>query len=109
MKIKQIPDDFIVREMGQTRPARAGETGNYAVYHLSKEGIGTLDAINVLSTTWSVSQKHISAGGLKDTEKQQIIRAIEETNGNYSLAAKNLGISRSTLYQKIKQYQINQE
>jgi DNA-binding NtrC family response regulator len=54
------------------------------------------------------------AGNLKDSvrsttvhiEKQAIIKALRETSGNRSKAAKKLGISRRTLISKIKQYKI---
>ena len=41
---------------------------------------------------------------VQEAEKQLIIRALKETNGNRSLAAKRLGISRRTLYRKLKEY-----
>ena len=41
---------------------------------------------------------------LSENEKQIIIRAIEKNKGNYSNAAKDLGISRKTLYNKLKKY-----
>ena len=48
--------------------------------------------------------------GIKDTldlstnEKQLIIKAIKKNSGNYTLAAKELGVSRKTLYNKLKRY-----
>ena len=41
---------------------------------------------------------------VQEAEKQLIIRALKETNGNRSLAAKKLGLSRRTLYRKLKEY-----
>lgn len=41
---------------------------------------------------------------LTNMEKNAIKRVIEECRGNYSMAAKMLGISRTTLYAKIKKY-----
>ena len=37
---------------------------------------------------------------LKGAERQQIVRALREAEGNRSLAARNLGIERKTLYKK---------
>ena len=42
---------------------------------------------------------------LAEVEKQYILRALEETGGNKAKTAKLLGISRETLYQKIKQFE----
>jgi Nif-specific regulatory protein len=41
---------------------------------------------------------------LEEVEKQYIHRVLEETEGNKAKAASILGISRETLYQKLKQY-----
>ena len=42
----------------------------------------------------------------EEMEKKQIIRALEQTNGNRSLAAELLGIGRTTLYNKMQEYGI---
>ena len=39
-------------------------------------------------------------------KRQQIIRALEQADGNRSLAAELLDIGRTTLYGKMKQYGI---
>ncbi|RMC96954.1 PAS domain-containing protein [Clostridium autoethanogenum] len=44
---------------------------------------------------------------LKDLEKEAIINCMNNCNGNIAKASKILGINRSTLYTKIKKYQIN--
>ncbi len=46
----------------------------------------------------------LSTGSLREVEKQRILNTLSETSGNYSKAAKILGISRATLYNKIKSY-----
>jgi DNA-binding NtrC family response regulator len=46
-----------------------------------------------------------AAGGtLGETEKMRILAGLREANGNRSLAAKILGISRRTLYRKLDEY-----
>ena len=42
---------------------------------------------------------------LAEVEKRYIFRVLEETEGNKARAATILGISRETLYQKLKQYE----
>jgi len=44
---------------------------------------------------------------LEEVEKNHIIRVLKETQGNYSQAARLLGISRMTLYNKTKAYGLN--
>ena len=46
---------------------------------------------------------------LDDMEAQAIRAALEKVNGNQTKAAKKLGISRSTLWRKIKEYDITCE
>ncbi len=41
---------------------------------------------------------------LEDLERQYILSTVKRTNGNKTLAAKKLGISRSTLIEKLKRY-----
>jgi DNA-binding NtrC family response regulator len=43
---------------------------------------------------------------MADAEKRSILRALEHTGGNRSLAARELGISRNTLLNKIKRYNL---
>ena len=46
-----------------------------------------------------------SAVTLDDMEQQMIAKALEQNDGNYSAAAEQLGISRQTLYNKLKKKQ----
>ena len=42
---------------------------------------------------------------LAEVERQYILRILAETEGNKARASAILGISRETLYQKLKQYE----
>ncbi len=44
---------------------------------------------------------------LKQVEKDHILNVLTETGGNYTEAARILGISRMTLYNKAKAYGLN--
>jgi len=44
---------------------------------------------------------------LVENEKKLILKAIEKHRGTYSIAARELGVSRKTLYNKIKKYEID--
>jgi transcriptional regulator of acetoin/glycerol metabolism len=46
-------------------------------------------------------------GTIVENEKKLLQEALEECGWNKKRAASQLGISRSTLYEKIKKYQIN--
>lgn len=54
--------------------------------------------------TLSLQSKEV----LQSTEKDLIIRALQSTNGNRTEAAKLLNISRSTLYYKMRKYEIKE-
>jgi len=43
---------------------------------------------------------------LESAEKRQVTKALKESEGNISACAKMLGISRNTLYRKMKQYSL---
>jgi two-component system, NtrC family, response regulator AtoC len=43
---------------------------------------------------------------MQEAEKQIILRALRETNGNRTLAAKKVGMSRRTLHRKLLSYQL---
>lgn len=45
---------------------------------------------------------------IKDMEREMILNAIKQCKGNKSLVAKQLGISRRTLYRKLEQYNIKE-
>jgi transcriptional regulator of acetoin/glycerol metabolism len=54
------------------------------------------------------SSKNTDAGlaTFEEMEKQMIESALEKNNGQHSAVARQLGISRQTLYNKIKRYGI---
>lgn len=50
----------------------------------------------------------LASTALADMERMTILRVFEQAGGDKALAGKMLGISRATLYRKLKQYQIPQ-
>jgi two-component system response regulator AtoC len=59
------------------------------------------DAIPISQDTAS-----LSTTALAEMERMTILRVFEQTNGDKALAGKMLGISRATLYRKLKRYNI---
>ena len=43
---------------------------------------------------------------VKDAEKHLMIRALKECDGNRTLAAKKIGMSRRTFHRKLRSYQL---
>jgi two-component system response regulator AtoC len=58
---------------------------------------------STLTPTDAVS---LSTTALAEMEKMTILRVFEQANGDKALAGKMLGISRATLYRKLKRYNI---
>ncbi|MCX7871814.1 MAG: sigma-54 dependent transcriptional regulator [Verrucomicrobiae bacterium] len=57
----------------------------------------------------SVIEKPQTPMTVKELEKQLIINALKECNGNRTLAAKKIGISRRTLHRKLNEYGIRDD
>lgn len=62
MKLKRIPEDFQVDELSEVTPS----SGEYSLYELTKQSIGTPEVINSVVERWSIPRRRISYGGLKD-------------------------------------------
>ena len=52
------------------------------------------------------TREPISTTDLEDIERATIQRVFEQVNGDKALAGRMLGISRATLYRKLKRYNI---
>ena len=59
-----------------------------------------------LATEESVDGAAVSTTALAEMERMTILRVFEQANGDKALAGKMLGISRATLYRKLKRYNI---
>jgi two-component system nitrogen regulation response regulator NtrX len=65
---------------------------------------GTLDHLELHAQL--ASSPPLSEGSLQDAQREEILRVLREQSWNVTAAAKTLGISRSGLYTKIKQYDL---
>jgi tRNA pseudouridine13 synthase len=62
MKLKRLPEDFQVEELTALVP---GE-GPFALYRLTKRGLGTPEAVDAVLKRWKIPRQLASYGGLKD-------------------------------------------
>jgi transcriptional regulator of acetoin/glycerol metabolism len=75
-------------------------------YHQASSGLGTLSS----AIDWDSDLPEVALSprspviSLPDSEKQTIGAALAATNGERAKAARILGIGRTTLYRKMKEY-----
>ena len=67
---------------------------------LSESSILKPEDLNLKQSNYSGNNNHFST--LEEMEKQMIQLALEKNNGNFTAAADQLGITRQTLYNRIK-------
>ncbi len=72
MKIKQIPQDFIVEEISTAELLPANQEGAYAIYRLTKTGIDTFAAKKIIANRLNISYNNIGIAGLKDRHAHTI-------------------------------------
>jgi tRNA pseudouridine13 synthase len=63
VKLKCVPEDFQVDELTEFA---AGREGEFAIYRVTKRGMGTREAIDALMHRWKLPISQVSYGGLKD-------------------------------------------
>lgn len=69
--------------------------------------------VNVRNGNGPIDNSHASAGpksnlSVKEAERQLIIRALKESNGNRTQAAQKTGMSRRTLHRKLHTYNLEE-
>ncbi len=69
MKLKRLPQDFQVEELPVVTP-QAG--GRFTFYRLTKQGLGTPEAIEAIRRRWNLSQAQIAYGGMKDRHARTV-------------------------------------
>lgn len=65
---------------------------------------GGSSAASVASDPWAAAPLEGSAGSLEEIGRQAAMRTLEAAGGNISAAARQLGISRNTLYRKLGKF-----
>lgn len=62
MKIKRLVEDFQVEE----RIALSAGNGPFALYRLTKQSLGTLEAIDAVARRWNLAREDLAVAGMKD-------------------------------------------
>jgi transcriptional regulator of acetoin/glycerol metabolism len=91
-----LPDDFIEdvqRSAARRRPAPAGG---------ARAGAATPVVPDAPVALPPQAEAAEAAPTLEELEMQTILRVVQELDGNISLASKRLGISRNTIYRKLR-------
>jgi tRNA pseudouridine13 synthase len=68
MKLKRLPSDFFVEEQLAPLP----EGGPYALYRLTKESLGTPEAVDAVLQRWKLSRHDLAYAGLKDKHARTV-------------------------------------
>jgi tRNA pseudouridine13 synthase len=88
MKLKRIVEDFQVEE----RVGLAPTGGGVALYRLTKQSLGTLEAVGAVARKWNLARGQIAFAGLKD--KHALTRQFVTIAGGprRSLSQENLSL-----------------
>jgi len=81
--------------------------GDISFENLKKESLETAQPQSIHDETSASPKQSLKLCTVKDMEKELIIHTLLHFNHNMSLSAKSLGISRNTLYLKLRKYGIS--
>lgn len=62
---------------------------------------------NILEGRIPLNKKNTNFSDPNESKKKELVKALEQANGNQSKAAKILGVSRVTIWNRMKRYNIN--
>jgi transcriptional regulator of acetoin/glycerol metabolism len=85
---------------------RAVALGEGKIIDVSDLPPAVLSASPAMEASAAPLQGLLSSNDLEDIERATILRVFEQVNGDKVVAGKMLGISRATLYRKLKRYNI---
>ena len=86
-------------------PGNVRELENTVQRALHLGGGRTIRSEHLGLPSGAATKTNSAPGTLKDMEQKLILATLAETSGNMAQAAKSLGISRATLYRKVREYE----
>ena len=103
-KVSRLTPDAVKALISYDWPGNARELGNtiQRALHICDSGI--LRKKHLGLPGGSISSQSVLSGSLREMEQKMIASALRETCSNMAATAKKLGISRATLYRKVKEY-----
>ncbi len=116
---KTLSEEALARLVSHDWPGNVRELDN-AVERAVALGAGPVIALSDLPTNLQnpVAEPAPGATGpppargivpLREVERRALLRAVRETGGDKPLAARLLGIGKTTLYRKLKEYELSAE
>lgn len=107
-EVRSVSDEVMERFMEYAWPGNVRELKNTINYAAT---LAVTDCVNLEDLPTSLMEAQRQEGGgsmLMEAEKRLILRTLKETGNNKRKAAMVLNISRKTLYNKLKKYEIVQ-
>jgi DNA-binding NtrC family response regulator len=95
-------------DLSDLPPSIAGmnQSGSRPVTESAPELVSDLAAAAEINSAGGAAATSLSTTDLEDIERATIRRVFEQVKGDKALAGRMLGISRATLYRKLKRYNI---
>jgi len=102
----KLSDDAIRHLKGFTFPGNIRQLKNIVERAVLMSGKPTITAKDIGPLCDGIGNEAAPNRNLEEQERQSILLAIEEHNGNISKVAEALGLSRSALYRRLEKYNI---
>jgi tRNA pseudouridine13 synthase len=88
MKVKCRPEDFRVEELTERRC----DGGSFALYRLTKQSLGTPEAVDAICRAWRLRREAVGIGGLKDKHATTTQFVSIESGPRRALAQKSFSL-----------------